>query len=101
MIRYRPSRSFLTDSMKEIKEFNTVDEMKDYIVEDYNKRWNYDTLKFEDILIDSQIYYDDRIDWKSQYVCVKRIGNEIYERPICIGTCDMGKRRKDGKNSLI
>ena len=41
-----------------------------------------------DIVINEESVEDKRNGWKdTRYVCVKRMGNEIYPIPQCIGFC--------------
>lgn len=87
MIIYRPHRGSLADAMAEAKEFNNEQEMKEYIV----KQWD-GYISVDDIVIDDNAHNDDRIGWKdTRYVCTKRLGNdnyiEKYEHPQCIGMC--------------
>jgi hypothetical protein len=80
---YRPQRGSLFDAMKEVKEFNDVDEMKKFIVNDWSNN-----IAEEDIVIDEKVVNDDRIGWQdTRYVCAKKIGQEEYAHPQCIGYC--------------
>jgi hypothetical protein len=87
MIIYRPHRGSLCDAMEEAKEFNNLQEMKEYIVEQWNNKFSLD-----DIVIESQAINDEHIGWKdSRSVCIKKLGKEDYIKkykyPQCIGTC--------------
>jgi len=87
MIIYRPHRGKLIDSIAEAKEFNNEDEMKKYIVEEWD---NY--FSMEDIVIYDEIRKDDRIGWNDvRNVCTKRFGIQDniseYGYPQCIGMC--------------
>lgn len=87
MIIYRPHRGSLTDAMEEAKEFNSLQEMKEYIVGQWN---GYITV--DDIVLDNDTICDDRINWDDvRYVCTKRMGSEDYIEkygvPQCIGYC--------------
>ena len=87
MIKYRPHKGSLADSMDLAKRFFSIEDMKSYIVEDWN-----DLIKPEDIVIDEKVvYYDERTKWNTQYVCVKKLGKEKYDTPQCIGMCDISK----------
>lgn len=85
---YRPHRSTLEDSMKEIQEFNSEDEMKINIVNSWHG-----LISVEDIIIDDEnIFSDKRIGWEdSRYVLIKRCGKdnylEMYGRGQVIGIC--------------
>lgn len=89
MIIYRPHRGSLIDSMQDAKEFNNEQEMKEYIL----KEWD-NLFSIEDIVISNESTNDERIGWKdSRYVCIKRLrlGKvnyiERYGCPQCIGMC--------------
>ena len=83
-----------------MKEFDTIDEMLDYIVEEHHL--NYGDKDFvcafdkEDIVIDDRIIYDERCGWNTQHVCVKRYFDRDYMKmygvPQCIGQCDLKER---------
>ena len=87
MIIYRPHRGNLADAMVEAKEFNSEQEMKEYIV----KQWD-GYFSIEDIVILGDPYNDERIGWEdTRYVCSKRFGDQDnivkYGVPQCIGMC--------------
>lgn len=87
MIIYRPQRGTLEEAMKEAKEFETEDEMKDHIV----KVWD-GLVKKEDIVITRIPFEDVRIGWKDcRFVCINKLGDEDYIKeygcPQCIGYC--------------
>ena len=102
MIKYRPHRGLLSEAMSEMKTFGTIDEMKSYII----SQWDYFPERGPcfgpvDIVIRELYMDDDRIGWKNVcHVCVKRLWNEIYESPQCIGMCcedhDSCKMIEDG-----
>lgn len=93
MIIFRPHRGSLADSLEEAREFDTVGEMKKYIVDDWKKHFDLIGLKSEpfgldDIVIDEESVDDDRCGWHDcRYVCIKRLGKEIYDIPQCVGMC--------------
>lgn len=98
MVIYRPHRGGLKEALAESKEFESFEEMKEYIYEyhkGYFKDLGYPNPPFEidDIIInESGKYEDKRIGWHdAMYVCVKRYGNEDYIKkygtPQCIGMC--------------
>lgn len=90
MIKYRPHRGLLEYAMKETRNFNTVNEMCEYIVSDWNKSSVGELFSKEDIVIGKDEGKDSRIDWKeTRYICVKRMGKEIYKIPQCIGMCSI------------
>lgn len=95
MIIFRPHRGSLAEAMAEAKEFNNVEEMKEYIVNQWNEGWKGEKKLFtaEDIVIneDSEVN-DERIGWEdSKYVCIKKLGEEDYMKKHgcaqCIGMC--------------
>ena len=95
MIIFRPHRRLLYEAMAEAKEFDTVEEMKEYIVKLWHEDWGgpKELFTVDDIVIDeSSAVNDDRIGWEdSIHVCVKRMGDEDYMNkhgtPQCIGMC--------------
>jgi hypothetical protein len=74
--------------MSEAKEFDNENQMKEYII----SQWN-GFVSVEDIVIDDKsVVNDDRNGWKdTRYVCTKRMGDEDYIKkygtPQCIGMC--------------
>lgn len=114
MIIYRPHRETLEKSLKEAKEFETVEEMKHHIMNQYKDyadcmlkmEYNYIDVNtrdipkyifnplfdFEDIVIGSETIDDQRCGWHdTRNVCIKRFGTENfmekYGYPQCIGMC--------------
>lgn len=95
MIIFRPCKGNLNQEMAEAKEFDSVDEMKKYIVEQWHKAWNGSKKMFsvEDVMIsDETTENDQRIGWEdSKYVCSNRMGDEnymeLYGRPQFLGMC--------------
>ena len=95
MIIFRPQRGWLSNSMSEAKEFDSVEEMKKYIVKIWRKArvGSKELFTADDIVIDeNSAMNDDRIGWEdSMSVGVKRMGNEdymkMYGTPQCIGRC--------------
>ena len=93
MIIYRPHRSILSQAMSEAKEFDNEDDMKNYILKDWDGLFS-----FDDIVIDDESVKDDRIGWNdSRYVCTKRCGKDdyikLYGVPQCIGMCATDYKR--------
>lgn len=82
-VKYRPHKGSLEDSMRETKEFKSIEEMFAYISESYNG------LIFpDDIIISDKPFIDDRTNWKeTRYVCIKRFDGDEYDVPQCIGMC--------------
>lgn len=89
MIKYRPHKRTLQDAMKETKEFNSIKEMKEYMVKDWNEICE-NVFGYDDIVINDEEVADNRIGWnKCHMICVKRICNDIYDVPQCIGFCNL------------
>lgn len=89
MIKYRPHRAYLDESMELAKEFDSLDQMYDYIVKEWNALENNLFDKF-DLSVSKESYKDDRIDWKeTRYVCTRRMGKDLYDTPQCIGMCSI------------
>lgn len=93
MIIYRPHKGSLADALAQAKEFQSEEEMKAYIYEDWKKscmELGFKSAPFEidDIVIDNETSDDARCGWHdTKYVCVKRMGKDIYDCPQCIGMC--------------
>jgi hypothetical protein len=82
-ILYIPHRGTLADAMAEVKKFSSIKEMCEYLVQDHENAFD-----VSDIVI-SYYCYDDRIDWETFIVKVKRYYNEKYTNPQAIGYCTM------------
>lgn len=83
MVIYRPHRGSLEQAMAEAREFNGIKEMKEAIVASWNGAFD-----VADVVVKRKSVNDTRIGWEdTKYVCVKRIGNEKYRTPQCIGMC--------------
>lgn len=78
-ILYRPHRGSLSDSMSCIKTFLSVDDLIFYLVSQYENAFS-----FHDVVI-KYYCYDERIDWETFSVSVKRFYNQIYDTPQIIG----------------
>ena len=88
MIKYRPQRGSLAESISESKEFNTLDEMYDYIISEWNNIG--ELISKEDIYISENFSKDNRTDWiENRYVCLNRLGTLRFETPSCIGMCSI------------
>lgn len=85
MIKYRPQKGSLEDSIAEMKVFSSKEEMFASIVNDWSGFISYD-----DLSITKDFGRDSRINWKeTRYVCTRRIGNAVYDTPQCIGMCSI------------
>lgn len=88
MIIYRPHHEMLEDAMADAKEFDSIEEMKRYIVENAEEIRGVKPFSVEDIVIGEYLCEDYRIGWKDvRHVCVKRYFDEEYSIPQCIGYC--------------
>lgn len=89
-IIYRPHRGGFAEAMSEAKVFESVDEMKRSIHRSWTKMFEVAPFDIEDIVVrfDKPGVIDDRNGWEdTRYVCVKRMFNEVYSVPQCIGMC--------------
>lgn len=92
-ILYRDHRGRIAEAMETIREFRSVDEMKAEIAADYNKihcdvGFSGDAFSVVDISIGDNLGADDRIGWtNTHYVCVRRLGDEVFDVPQVIGFC--------------
>ena len=75
-VLYRPHCETLTDAMELVKEFNTVEDMLNWICED-SEICGKEMIAVEDINL-SYYCYDERIDWQTFVVTVNKWGNENY-----------------------
>ena len=75
-VLYRPHCETLTDAMKLVKEFNTVEDMLNWICED-SEICGKEMIAVEDINL-SYYGYDERIDWQTFVVTVNKWGSENY-----------------------
>lgn len=88
MYIYRPHRGNLYEAMKECKEFNTKEEMIDFISAESSYLTGKPLYDPKDIIIGLSLINDCRIGWKDcRGVFVKRMGNEHFPIPQCIGWC--------------
>ena len=85
-IKYRPVRGLLEDSMKEVHEFDTLQEMKEYIYKQEHEGWDHGELfSIDQIIIEDPDGDDNRIGWKNvRYVRTARYGED---KGGCIGFC--------------
>lgn len=90
MVRYRPHRGSLLDAMAEAKNFNSIEEMFDYILDDWNKSGFGYAFSKSDLSVSENLGADHRINWKEcRYILTKRMGDKVYESPQCIGMCSI------------
>lgn len=85
MIKFRPHRDGLSEAMNEMEIFDSKEDMFNTILINWDG-----FISYEDLSISEDYGKDNRIDWKeTRYVCTKRIGNETYDVPQCIGMCSI------------
>lgn len=86
-VLYRPQRSTLEESMKDLEEFSSLIDMFQYLAEKHDYAfWSKDVVL--------QYYcFDERISWHTYAVCVRRYGGEdyikLYGSPQIIGFCNI------------
>lgn len=96
MIKFRPHRGGLAESLAETKVFNTIEEMEDYIrsndklgvIDYFSKHRNSlmpEDIRDKEISIDKEVHFDKRCNWYTQHVLC--YGN-------CIGMCDLSDNNK-------
>lgn len=79
MIIYRPHRGGFADAMALAKEFETIEKMKEYIVQENTDEDMGQAFGLEDIVFGNERKNDPRNGWKDTcYVCVKRYYSEDY-----------------------
>ena len=88
-IIFRPQRGSLDKAMAEAKVFNSIEEMKQYVVDYYF--FKHPTFGVEDIIIDDEAIPEEAENgWRdTRYVCVKRWYGKVFDYPQCIGMCAM------------
>lgn len=93
MIIYRQHCGTLDDAMKTIVEFNDINEMKLYIVNQWTEScFGRSPFSVEDVVIKDEPFNDPRTGWHdTRHVCINRFGNQdyikMYTAPQCIGWC--------------
>jgi hypothetical protein len=76
--------------MAEQKEFETIDEMYNYVVDSWNCLGFGILFLKENLSITDDLGKDERINWKeTRYVCTDCMGEDSYETPQCIGMCSI------------
>lgn len=90
MIIYRPHRGGLAESMREKEVFDSESDMKAAIVHRWHGIFDCNMFDESDIVVNwnEPGVFDERTGWEdTRYVCVKRMGSEVYAVPQCIGMC--------------
>lgn len=90
MVKYRPHKGNIGEAVENTVEFESVEEMLSCIVKDW-KNWSGKTVfEIGDLSLSEDKGKDERINWKeTRYICTKRIGEEVYNIPQCIGMCSI------------
>lgn len=96
-ILYRDHMGTLDESVKNVREYRTVDELKTGVTAAHNKLYHDvgfrgDAFSVEDVSISDDFGPDDRIGWpNTHFVCTGRMGEEDfmekYGVPQAIGFC--------------
>lgn len=95
MIIYRPHRELLDEAMKHAVEFETVEDMKKYIVKQHTDEIFGEMVSYQDISLDNRVVNDNRIGWRdTRYVLASRFGADKGIR--CIGMCATDYDKKEG-----
>lgn len=88
MIIARLHRGGLIESMETSTIFDDAQKMKEWFVKNQHNAFTVD-----DVVIEDDVSYDERIGWNTRHVCVKRYGDKDYVKmygcPQCIGMCDL------------
>lgn len=92
---YRPHRGGLDEAMASAKEFDSFEDLQNYIVKDMEQ---FIKLNPCEVVAEGYPHEDDRIGWKdSDYLCIDSYMNvedkdgyvkyfgEVYNHPLCIG----------------
>lgn len=94
-ILYRPHKLLLSESMAELRKFDTVCEMLDWIVSNEKEIYGRDMFSKTDINF-TYYCYDERVDWETFIVTVNKYGNENYldkyNHPMAIGFMTFDER---------
>lgn len=51
MLIYRPHRGSLAGAMKEAKTFNSLEDIKNYVANEWNNLWGYQILNQKDVVV--------------------------------------------------
>lgn len=95
MIIFRPHRSSLLMAIKESKEFLSLKDLLNYIVEEHNKIYSFFKISVNDLNIQLYNQEDPRIKWHDVFIILfesydrindklgylKYFNNEIYNHP--------------------
>lgn len=90
MVKYRPHKGSIGESMGETIEFSNIEEMFAYIADEWASWSGKNVFEIGDLSLSENLGKDERVNWKeTRHVCTKRIGEEIYPTPQCIGICSI------------
>jgi hypothetical protein len=85
MLKFIPCRKTLNEAMKKRSFFNTVEELKTYVISFYGNLFTED-----DVVINEREIDDGKDSWyHTHYLCVKRFRHKEYECPQCVGMVDI------------
>lgn len=89
MIIYRPHRGGLAESMAEAREFDSVEDMVNYIVEQHTDESIGPAFDADDVVFGAlEAINDQRIGWRNQqYVYTMRYYDNRYSSGMVIGMC--------------
>lgn len=77
MIMFRPHRGSLQRAMQEAKEFDSIDEMLQYICKEHNYHFPFFTIKPSDIYIEDTGYSDERVKWHNMFYLIFERASKI------------------------
>ncbi len=80
-IVYRPVGGGLAEAMGRTKQFDTIKEMFEFLVEQHNHAFEINNLYI------SYYGYDSRIDWDTYLITTTRYGRDKYDTPQATGYC--------------
>ena len=84
---YRPQRGGLAEAMKEVKEFDTVDELRSHVASHFNDI-SPDLVNPDDVVIDEESRSDPRIGWGNEHmVLINKCGGTDFIQEYGCGQC--------------
>ena len=85
-VRFRPHRGTLAEAMKLAQDFADLDQMGEFVAKGYLQADL--TIGDIDVVILDDPIFDRRIGWVDcRSVCIKRIGQDEFDPPRCVGFC--------------
>jgi hypothetical protein len=80
----------LSDEVTEQKEFQTLDEMYDFIINDWSANGRMIPFSREDIGLTNNLGKERWSNWKeTRYVLINRLGAIYFDNPETIGMCSI------------